>query len=189
MKMENKDLIGIGDYLGTIEEFMPGEGTYAENGKIYASNTGKAILDREKHIARVEGKFPPTLKEGQIVFGEVLDMRKNSVIVITRKLQGSEGEVDVRTGIFISNIADTYVEKPGDAFAIGDIVKGRVVKVDAGLVEISTKGEFGAVKAFCRRCRTPLIKSPESQDLLLCPCCKNKEKRKIAADYGNVAEL
>jgi exosome complex RNA-binding protein Csl4 len=28
-KMENKNVL-IGDYLGTIEEFVPGDGTYAE---------------------------------------------------------------------------------------------------------------------------------------------------------------
>lgn len=186
--MENKN-ISIGDYLGTIEEFVPGDGTYAEGGKIYASNIGKVILDRENHIAKVDGKFPPWLKNGQVVFGEVLDLRKNSVIVIVRKLQGFKGNVDIKTNLFISNISDEYIEKPQNAFAIGDIVKGMVIKVNAGLVDISTKGNLGVVKAFCRRCRSPLIKSSKFPALLLCPCCGNKEKRKTAFDYGNVAEL
>ncbi len=42
--MENKRIL-IGDYLGTIEEFVPGKGTYAEDGKIYASNIGRDIMN------------------------------------------------------------------------------------------------------------------------------------------------
>ena len=62
----------IGDYLGTIEEFVPCEGTYSEDGKIYAANFGKAVLDRENHIAKVEGKMPAEISIGQIVFGPIL---------------------------------------------------------------------------------------------------------------------
>jgi exosome complex component CSL4 len=46
--MENKNVL-IGDYLGTIEEFVPGDGTYAEEGKIYASTIGPVVIDRENH--------------------------------------------------------------------------------------------------------------------------------------------
>lgn len=186
MKIENKM---IGSYLGTIEEFLPGDGTYAEDGKIYASNIGKVILNRENHIAKVDGKFPPRLKNDQIVFGEVLNIKKNSVTVIVRKLKGFKGEIDVRTELFVSNISDEYIEKPEDVFAIGDIVKAKVIKIMIGMVDISTKGNLGVVKAFCKRCRSSLLKSSESPILLFCPSCGNKEKRKIAPDYGNVAEI
>jgi exosome complex component CSL4 len=186
--MENKNIL-IGDYLGTIEEFVPGKGTYAEDGKIYASNIGKYVLDPENHVVSVDGKNPPILERGQVVFGEVLDLRKNAAVVIARKLQGHCGEVDIKTGLFVSNMADSYVERPEDAFAIGDIVKGVVIKIESGLIDISTKGPMGVVKAFCRRCRCPLDKSDKGPGMLECPCCGNKEKRKIADDYGNVAEL
>ncbi len=186
--MENKRIL-IGDYLGTIEEFVPGKGTYAEDGKIYASNIGKYTVDPENHVVSVDGKNPPVLERGQVVFGEVLDLRKNAAVVIARKLKGHSGEVDIKTGLFVSNMADSYVERPEDAFAIGDIVKGVVIKIDAGLIDISTKGPMGVVKAFCRRCRCALEKSDKGPDLLVCPCCGNKEKRKTAEDYGNVSEL
>ena len=75
LKMDSEIKL-IGDYLGTIEEFVPGDGTYADEGKIYASNIGRMILDREKHIVRIEGKFHPGLKVGQTVFGDVLSVIK-----------------------------------------------------------------------------------------------------------------
>jgi len=186
--MENKTTL-VGDYLGTIEEFVPGIGTYAEDGKIYAANVGRVVLDRENHVIKVMGKVLPVLEKGQVVFGEVLDIKKNAVVVIVRKIKGMRGEVDIKTGLFVSNISDGYVERPDDMFAIGDIVKGVVIKMDGGLIDISTRGPYGVVKAFCRRCRCAMDKSDKSPEVLVCPCCASKEKRKIADDYGNVADI
>ncbi len=179
----------IGDYLGTIEEFVPGEGTYSDDGKIYASNIGRAILDPENHTARVDGKFPSELKIGQVVFGDILNIRKNIVTIIARKIQGVKGKIDVRTGIYVSNISDGYVERPEDMFGIGDIVKGKVIKIESGMIDLSTKGEFGVVKAFCKRCRYPLVESEKFEGKLVCPSCGHREQRKIAKDYGNVAVI
>ena len=101
----------IGDYIGTMEEFMPGEGTYADNGKIYASNVGKVILDQKNHIARVEGKQPVELKVGQIVFGYVMAVRPTIVSVIVMRIKGFKSEIDIKTGIHVSQISNEYIEK------------------------------------------------------------------------------
>ena len=183
------DKVMIGDYLGTIEEFTPGEGTYAEDGKIYASKIGLKAVDTGKHLAEVKGKDLPSLSIGQVVFGEVMSLKTSIVIVIAGKIQGQKGLIDERTTIYVSNIADSYVEKPEDVFAIGDIVKAKVIRMEQGIVDISTKGEFGVVKAFCRRCRKALVKSPKDQDKLKCPSCNHLEKRKIAVDYGKVSDF
>jgi exosome complex component CSL4 len=187
--MENETKL-IGDYLGTIEEFVPGVGTYAEEGKIYAANIGRVEIDRENHVVKVMGKMLPVLERGMVVFGEVLDIKKNAVVIIARKIQGQRGDVDIKVGLFVSNISDGYVERPDDLFAIGDIVKGVVIKMEGSLIDISTRGPYGVVKAFCRRCRCPMEKSDKvPADVLVCPCCADKEKRKIADDYGNVSDL
>ena len=178
----------IGDYLGTIEEFVPGEGTYADEGKIYASTIGKMVLDTDKHLVKINGKFPLEPRVGQVVYGDVLSIRKNMVTIIIRKIQNAECDVDIKCGLYISNIADTYIEKPDDAFGIGDIVKGEIIKIEGSLVDISTKGEFGAVKAFCKRCRHQLVKSDKS-DMLDCKNCGSRENRKIAIDYGDVRDF
>lgn len=177
----------IGDYLGTIEEFVPCEGTYSDDGRIYASNIGKAVLDQENHIARIEAKMPSELKVGQVIFGDVLNMRKNTVTIIARKVQGIKGDIDVKTSLYVSNIAKKYVEKPEDLFGIGDIVKGAVLKIEHVLIDITTKeDDFGVVKAFCKRCRHPLERDDSSQNKLICPSCGHRENRKLSKDYGNV---
>ncbi len=179
----------IGDYLGTIEEFVPGEGTYADDGKIYASNIGKTVLDPQNHVARVEGKVPSELKVGQVVFGEVLGIRKNIVTIIARKIQNVSGDIDVKTGLYVSNISKGYVERPEDLFGIGDIVKGKVIRIEPGMIDLSTEGDFGVVKAFCKRCRYPLVDLDKAQGRLVCTSCGHKEQRKLAKDYGNVAVI
>lgn len=176
----------IGDYIGTIEEYVPGDGTYAEDGKIYAATIGNVTMDKEKHIATVDGKVPAEIEVGQVVFGEVMAARKNIVSVIVSRIVGVDRELDTKTGIYVSNISDGYVEKVEDMFGIGDIVKAKVVKIASNLIDISTKGDFGVVKAFCKRCRHPMVRSEKAKEKLECVSCGHLESRKIAADYGNV---
>ncbi len=178
------DLVMIGDYLGTIEEYMPGEGTYAEEGKIYASKIGKKVLDAKKHMAIVEGKKIPEIKVGQTVFGEVQSVRKSVVNIIVSMIAGEKGDIDEKTMIYVSNISDKYVSSPEDFFRIGDIVKATVIKVDPGMIDLSTKGPMGVVKAFCTRCRLPLELSSKYKDKMECSSCGHVEVRKIADDYG-----
>jgi len=184
-----REIVLIGDYLGTIEEFVPGKGTFAENGKIYASITGNVIIDRVNHIATVKGKIVPELEIGQIVFGEVINIKKNNITIIVKKISGYNIQLDERASLYVSNIANTYVEKPEDAFGIGDIVKARVISVNTGSIYLSTKGNLGVVLAFCKRCRHTLRKMDKRNrygNTLICPNCSYKERRKIANDYGNV---
>ena len=183
------DKVMIGDYLGTIEEFMPGDGTFEEDGKIYAAKMGVKSVDAKKHLAEVKGKTLPSLKLGDVVFGEVVSVKNNNVIVIAGKILGQKGAIDERTLIYVSNISDSYVDKPDNVFAVGDIVKAKVIKKDDNLTDLSTKGGFGVVKAFCKRCRHPLVKSDKGQDKLKCSSCARIEKRQVASDYGNVCEM
>jgi len=179
----------VGDYLGTIEEFVPGEGTFSEDGKIYAAQIGKAHLDREKHTASVDGKEVPKIKVGDTIFGEVVALKKSNIIVEAGKIVGKPDKIKERTLIYVSNIDDKFVDKPESLFALGDIVKAKVIKMDGNLIDLSTKGAEGVVKAFCRRCRNPLAKSEKVAGKLECKMCGSKESRKIAADYGSVKDI
>ncbi len=179
----------IGEFLGTIEEFMPGKGTFAEDGKIFASQIGKKVIDMERHEARVLGRELPALAVGQEVFGEVIMMKPQMAIVDVQKIKGQVGNISERTTIFVSNIDNKYVDNPSDMFGLGDIVKATVFKMDNGMIDLSTKGDYGVVKAFCKRDRIALIKSEKNEGKLECPVCKHIEKRKISPDYGQVSEL
>ena len=176
----------IGDYIGTIEEFLPGDGTYSEDGKIFAANLGKKVIDHQRHLATVEGKTLPSLKVGQTVFGEVSTLKKNIIVVMVSKIQGQKGVLNDKTMIYVSNISENYVEKPEEMFGIGDIVKAKVIKMEPGMIDLTTKGGMGVVKAFCRRDRGELVPSTKFKGKMECSVCGQVEVRKISEDYGNV---
>jgi exosome complex component CSL4 len=177
----------IGDYLGTIEEFVPGEGTYTEDGKIYAAVIGESSVDKDRHSVSVSVKPLGEPRVGQVVYAEVVGFRKNVVSVSVSRIEGYGMNVNFRADIYVSNISDKYVEKPESLFGIGDIVKARIIKMEAdGTIDLSTKEEFGVVKAFCKVCRRELFKAGKYPDSFECESCGNQDKRKIAKDYGNV---
>lgn len=186
----DEDKVFVGDYLGTIEEYVPGLGTYVEEGRIYASNNGVKMVDNEKRTVSVGGGQPEEIHEGQIVFGEVLKSGKNMVIVIVSRIKGVNRLVDVKTSIYVSNISKGYIENVDDAFGVGDIVKGKVLKIDQNLIDLTTKDDdLGVVKAFCKQCRHPLVKSAKAEGKLECPSCSHIESRKISTEYNNVADI
>lgn len=177
----------VGDYLGTTEEYIQGEGTYAEEGRIYSAVIGEKTLDKENHRILVKGRPMPEIKTGQIVFGEVQGMRKNIVTIIVSKIEGLKEPIEVKTSLYVSNVANKYVENVEDLFGIGDIVKARVLKIENDLIDLETKNDLGIVKAFCKKCRNPLTKKGELD--MECPSCGHKDRRKTASDYANVVKL
>ena len=184
--MKDEKFSFIGDYLGTIEEFVPGDGTLSEDGKIYASQMGNAVIDREKHAVSVEGRKLPHIEVGQTVFAEVGQSRKNMVSVNIAKIFEFDEQLNEKAAIYVTNIADKYVERVEDMFGIGDIVKAKVIKVENGLIDVSTKGDFGVLKAFCKRCRNELVEEQQGSGRMKCGFCGSKENRKTAKDYANV---
>ncbi|OYT27208.1 MAG: hypothetical protein B6U97_02145 [Candidatus Altiarchaeales archaeon ex4484_96] len=184
-----KDKVLIGEYIGTIEEFVPGKGTFAEDGKIYSAIIGEVELDKANQTVRVKGKTIPELEVGQVVFGEIVNIRRNNITVIVKRIRGFDLEMDEKTSLYVSNIADKYVEKAEDLFGIGDIIEGEIIRIHGGMVSLTTKGGYGVVLAFCKRCRHRLEKTDKYKDKLICPNCAHEEKRKIAADYGNVKDV
>jgi exosome complex component CSL4 len=98
------------------------------------------------------------------------------VIGKQRKISG-----DTNGTLHISEISAGYVKDPSDVYSLGDIFRAKVIQVIPS-VQLTTKGNnLGVIKALCSECRHPL----ESKGQILeCPLCGHKEKRKMAQDYG-----
>ena len=64
------ELLMPGDELATSEEYISGDGTYEDDGIIYAAIIGQKDFDEAEKIARVRGTNPPAiLKPGDIIIG------------------------------------------------------------------------------------------------------------------------
>jgi exosome complex component CSL4 len=174
-----------GTFLATVEEFMCGEGTYKEGGKIYSSCAGIVLVDvKGKKISVVSKSGPPQLKSGDVVVGMVEEIKKQAAEISVHLLAGSEKSLPYPTsGILrISNVRKGFVRQLGSELREGDLVKARVLEVRNGNILLSTDGpELGVVLAYCSRCRGILERV---KNRLYCRWCGNTETRKISSDYG-----
>jgi len=173
-----------GDEVGSAEEFIPGECTYAKGGIIYASTAGHVKIDCKTRSAHVEPKTnaPPRLCYGDIVVGEVIDLKDSLVIMSLAFKKGYEGRPlsDEEATIHISNVKNSYVKDLRQMFSLRDIVKAKIV--DERQMRLTTGDpDLGVIKAYCNRCMTGLV---QKDGRLVCPSCASTESRKLSSGYG-----
>ncbi len=188
-KQKSGRFVVPGDRLGVIEEFMPGPGTYVENGTIYSSATGRALVDILNKQVSVFSKtrFLPVPKVGSVVTGQVRDVQ--SKIAVVRIFQvGKQHLSGFFTGILhVSDVSLRYVETMYDACKPGDIIRAKVVSDKNRTFHLTTKEpNLGVLSAFCSRCGNALT---YRRVHMRCSRCGKIEKRKTARDYrkGEIA--
>ncbi|MDF2957628.1 MAG: Exosome complex RNA-binding protein Csl4 [Candidatus Alkanophagales archaeon MCA70_species_1] len=181
----NEKIVVPGDFLGTSEEFIAGDGVYDERGKIYAAVVGEVKIEDKRISVVPKVGTPPLPKNGDIVIGRVEDIKESVVVVNIACIQGREDRgvaISERGIIHISNIKNSYVTNLQHEFAHEDIVRAKVI--DAKALRLSTEHRhLGVIKAICGRCKSGLVRRG---NVLVCEKCKRVEMRKIADDYGKV---
>jgi exosome complex component CSL4 len=183
LKMESSFVLP-GDVVGSAEEFVPGDCTYVRGGVVYASTAGNVKIDPESRSVSVVPKAnaPTKLSQGDIVVGEVIDMKDSLVIVSLAFKKGCESRPisDEEATIHISNVKNSYVKDLRQMFSVRDILKAKIV--DERQLRLSTGDEdLGVIKAYCSRCSTGLQRKDGK---LVCPNCASIETRKTSCDYG-----
>ncbi len=174
-----------GDIIGTSEEFIPRNGTYIESGNIYSTASGIVNINKKERSISVRPvtNTPPHLQIGDIVIGQITDVKDSVALVEIAGIKG-KGEREIvnaeQAAIHVSNVKDAYVKDLYYEFAPFDIVKARVL--DLRNMRLSTVNkELGVMKAYCGNCRTVL---KIDNNKLKCPKCERTETRKISSDYG-----
>jgi len=174
-----------GDQLSTSEELLPGEGTFEEDGIIRAARAGKYVVDEKYRKAKVKPvtSVPVVLKKGDIVIAQVAMVKLSMVIANVIHVIGKNRSVsgDTNGTIHVKEIANGYVKDAASEYKAGDFIRAKVIQVKPS-IQLATKDrDLGAIKALCVKCRHSLIKKG---DMLECEHCGNKERRRIAMDYG-----
>lgn len=183
--MTENDFVVPGDLVGTSEEYLPGSGTYEENGNIYADITGKIAINKKERAVYIEPAIhaPPVPKEGDIVIGRITDIKGSVALVELSRIKGHlDREIAGNTSaaIHISNVKDSYVQDLAQEFGYQDIVKAKVI--DTKNMRLSTVDKsLGVLTSMCSRCRVPL---KFDNGKLKCPHCERRETRKLSSDYG-----
>ena len=179
-------LVFPGEEVAVEEEYVAAEGTFAENGIIYASQIGELELDDEEYVARVRSHNPPNILEvGDIVYAVVADIRNT---MATADVVGKAG-VDRTLGgetyatIHVSKISPGYTDDVSRELRKGDRIRAVVTGTSPSL-QLSTKDDhFGVIRSLCGTCKTELRKKGNG---LYCEKCEKTTPRKLADDYGDV---
>jgi len=185
--MKERREVFPGDEVAVEEEYLASDGTFASDGKIYASQIGTLELDAEEMIARVISPNPPNiLKEGDIVFAIVADTRSTmataDVVATDGKLRGVGGETYAT--IHVSKISPGYTDDVSKELRKGDHIRAMVIGTKPSL-QLSTKDEhLGVVRSLCFKCKSEMVRKGKTQ--LYCEQCDRSFTRKLADDYGNV---
>ena len=188
MRRENERKSGQfvvpGDSLGVIEEFIPGTGTYVQDGIIHSQITGRTLLDMlNKKVSiypLIHGVSVP--KIGSIVTGQVSNVQSKSVTLRISQI-GNKFLSGNFTGILhISDASPDYVDLMYDVCKPGDVMRAKVISTTNRTHHLSTsERNLGVIYAFCSHCGHILTLQKRG---LQCLKCGKTEKRKFASDYG-----
>ena len=184
--MADSDLVFPGDEVAVEEEYIASDGTFAENGVIYASQIGVLELDDDNCVARVISPNPPNiLAVGDIVYAVVADIRNT---MATADVVGKDG-VDRTLGgetyatIHVSKISQGYTDDVSKELRKGDFIRAKVTGIKPSL-QLTTKDDhLGVIRSLCSKCNTEMVNKVTG---LFGPECKYSVPRKLADDYGDV---
>lgn len=174
-----------GEELAVVEEYEAGEGTYEENGRVYAAQPGMLTLDAEHRVARVAPFNPPAhLSIGDVIYGTVTEIRSSMAEARVAAIHGRDRQVagELDASLHVSKIANAYVEDIRDTMRLGDTLRMRVVQTDPSLQVTTAERNLGVVLALCTFDRSPM---ELRGDHVWCPRCERTSRRKLAADYGD----
>lgn len=180
-----------GSFLGTEEEFLPGENCFEDSSSVYSDSVGKEHFDFDEKVVSVKKLSPNVsmISTGNIVHAVVVLVKDQACVMEIIEMEDPERpDKKVVCGskssvLPVFSVMNSYVKFMSDYFKIGDIVKARVEKVSATGIELETKSSpgLGVIMAYCVSCRQAL-KLVETE--LKCSGCGSNERRKISADYS-----
>ncbi len=185
--MSEKDTLFPGDFIANEEEYLPGKGTFADEGQVSAANYGILDKDDKNREVRVEPLTPTPrpMRRDLIVAGVMQQVRDN--VAFVQLMPYTEGKVrwvapQDNAVLRVANVRRGYVKSLKDEFLVGDIIRAKILHTDDDSVVLTTDdNNLGVIKAFCDVCRVPMeLRKGE----LECPSCGWKGHRKLANDYG-----
>ena len=169
-----------GEVVGVIEQYLPGEGTFVEDGQIISCFLGK--LDVQDHKASV---FPfkradLPLKPGSLVIGRVWESERSQSSVKLFFLWEP-----LKSRLKSPVLAIMHKRIPENRGALpGDIVMAKVV-LNTGsdlFISLARSTKLGVIRAECTKCHKKLNKVGYA---LICPVCQKVYlDRKISDLYG-----
>ena len=181
---ESGQFVFPGKRLGVIEEFVADTGTYVQDGIIYSTIVGRALLDLLNKRVSVYPlvQMPKVPRIGSTTLGQVLSVQKQNASIRIHQIGGTQLSGFFTGLLHVSDVQSRYVESMYSICKPGDTIKAKVISEKNGTYHLSVKDrDLGVVHAFCSRCGYVLERK---QYRMRCARCGKIEKRKTALDYG-----
>ncbi|MDH5807309.1 MAG: exosome complex RNA-binding protein Csl4 [Candidatus Methanomethylicaceae archaeon] len=172
-----------GEQIGVEEEFMPGNGVYIENGKIYSSKLGILIIDSKNKKINVESKTKLAIPEvGDIVEGIIVGpIREDSTIVEIVRILGKKNLKGTFTGILhISQITRGRLSTILNAIGLGDWILAKVMTSWPPYQLSILDNNLGIIYSTCPKCGKELVLK---KGRLYCDKDKIFIKKKVSSQY------
>jgi Predicted RNA-binding protein (consists of S1 domain and a Zn-ribbon domain) len=121
------ELLLPGDELNVLEEFVPGEGTYDKDGKVYSGVVGKAFYDMiNRKVNSIAFKRPGIvmIKKAKYVLGIVVGLKEDSALVNIYSIEDKQTE-SITGYLHISQITNKYLNSISEAVKVGDIIRAK----------------------------------------------------------------
>jgi exosome complex component CSL4 len=181
MSEKDKPIILPGDKISSIEEYIPGEGTFEENGNIYAGIGGLLRIDHKNRKVDIQN-FKLTrhsLKNGYKVIGIVKNIIRNIAEIEITYIEDSRTETKL-TAYLPIKIGKNRENFP---LKIGDYIRAKVISVsNFPLLSIRDK-ETGIIYSECNKCGKEFYLSKDEK-ILICKECNNKRNAsKVSLKY------
>lgn len=169
-----------GENLAIAEEFQPGFGTFEEEGIVYASIPGNALM--ENAVAQVENQRAiRRLSRGDLVYAIVRNVY-DQVALLEFQSVPYRAATNTYAYMRIAHVQRGFTEHFRDVFRIGDFVRARVHEVKPlGIYLTMADGDLGVIRAFCASCRHEI---PVTKRDTTCNCGR-RQQRKIALKPTN----
>lgn len=187
MEEEIENYVYPGKKIAVIEEYVPGDGTYAGgDGFIRGKLLGIAKTDPERREVKVSGRVRVNaVKEGDEVAGVLMNLSGVYGTVNIGVLNGKLLKTPVMGIVYPSGV----LRRGGKQYRVGDIIFARVVSRKNRILHLSIDGSrYGVVKARCNDCGGEMVVARRRPRLVLkCSRCGVEENRKISSLYSKIA--
>ena len=183
--VENDEIVVPGERVGTIEEVIPGHGTYEEDGVVYSKGLGKYSFDMDEMKASVRSKKEPaTVRKRDLIIAVIKNIRNSMVVAEAVQIVGADRPIagETMASLHVSKVSKEYVSDLRRMYRIGDYIRAIVIQAKPSIQIATDRNDLGVLRGLCMVCRAPLKKH---KDILKCPECDRIETRKLAEDFGN----
>ncbi|MHA1213922.1 MAG: exosome complex RNA-binding protein Csl4 [Candidatus Hodarchaeales archaeon] len=177
------ELVVPGEKIAVIEEFLPDETCFEEDGEIFSQVLGYVVTDRKKHkisIKPIEQHFK--LSKGDFAFGRVEFVKKQIASLSLYYLNDKSISLPISAILHVSEASRHFVKNMYEVARPGDWLKVKIIRCTSPVYVSLVGNDLGVMIAYCNRCGQEL--ELKRRNLLSCPNCGLIQPRITSRYYG-----